>query len=186
MVFCIRAHFVNMLTFLKWTLWIYQHKKGNISCLALLVARSRSCRLDVSVSKHASAVLFIGNFFLPFVEGTTSLAASTSPYNCSLVRICHDTSIGLQPLSQTTACSPNGVAPFFLSISYNQPLFLIAQSGDAISGERDSDVEWQPKTPLVKKCPGVIRVSHTPLYPGWTQPLLPKFTFVLALWKAES
>lgn len=80
------------------------------------------------------------NLFLLFVEGTTSLASSTSPYNCSLVRICHDTSIGLEPLSQTTACSPNGVAPFFLSISYNQPLFLIAQSGDAISGERDSDV----------------------------------------------
>lgn len=28
----------------------------------------------------------------------------------------------------------------FLSISYNQPLFLIAQSGDAISVEGDSDV----------------------------------------------
>lgn len=28
----------------------------------------------------------------------------------------------------------------FLGISHNQPLFLKAQSGDAISGEEDSDV----------------------------------------------
>lgn len=98
------------------------------------------------VCKHVSSVLFIWHFFLLFVEKTVSLASSTSPYNCSLVHICHDTSIGLHPLLQTTACSPNGgVALFFLSISYNQPLFLIAQSGDAISGKETvmfSDSQW--------------------------------------------
>ena len=69
----------------------------------------------VCVCEHVFDVLFIRHFFFSslFVEATASLASSTSPYNCSLVRICHDTSIGLQPLSQTAACSPNGVALFF-------------------------------------------------------------------------
>lgn len=64
---------------------------------------------------------------------------------------------------------------FSLRISYNQPLFLVAQSGDAISGggaeRRGGGGGLGAKTVMFsdsqrllwsRKCPGVFRVSHTP------------------------
>lgn len=49
---------------------------------------------------------------------------------------------------------------FSLSISYNQSLFLITQSLDAISGEGDSDFSDSKRLLWSRKCPRVIRVSH--------------------------
>lgn len=72
-----------------------------------------------------------------------------------------------------------------LSISYDQPLFLIAQSGDAISGKETvmfSDSQrlfWSERALESSKC-------HTRPRPDRAQARLPKFTFVLANREAGS
>ena len=81
-----------------------------------------------------------------------------------MVHICHDTSIDPSHCHKPRPAALMGSLYFFRGISSNQPLFLIAQSGDAISADGDSDVQWQPMTPLVKRS---ALESHTHPLPLW-------------------